>query len=372
VNERPRVVVCGTKFGRVYLAAFRSPAFPFELAGILAQGSERSQACARAYQVPLYTRLDQLPLSVDIACVVVGSSINGGRGAELAQSLMARGIHVLQEHPLHHDELAECLRQARRHEVVYHLNTHYRHVRPVRHFIAAAQALLHRQRPLFVDAVVSFQTAYTLFDLLGRALGRVRPWAFASPAPLRDELRALGDRPPPFRSLDGSLAGVPLTLRIQHQLQPGDPDNHAHVFHRITIGTAGGNLTLVNTHGPTIWCPRPHLPAEARTIVALDDSPARHLDFPSATPIGPPEAPSYREILNDLWPAAVQRALLGLRRAVEDSEDWRKDGQYYLTLCRLWSDVMASLGPVALLDQEPPEILSADELMASTTFDGEM
>ena len=47
---------------------------------------------------------------VDIACVVVSGGINGGPGAELARALMARGIHVLQEHPLHHDELADCLR----------------------------------------------------------------------------------------------------------------------------------------------------------------------------------------------------------------------------------------------------------------------
>jgi pyochelin biosynthetic protein PchG len=365
---RPRVVVCGTKFGRIYLAAFREPDFPFELAGILARGSERSKACAKHYGVPLFTDPSQLPDAIDIACVVVSAGINGGRGAELAQTLMGRGIHILQEHPLHHDELAECLRQAHRQRVVYHLNTHYVHIKPVRRFINAARRLFCHQRPLFVDAAGGFQTAFTLFDILGKALGSIHPWAIADPLPLSDKIRKLSNVENPFRSLEGVIAGVPLTLRIQNQLDPADPDNYAHFYHRVTFGTEGGDITLINTHGPVIWCPRPHLPADSKEAVAIELSPAHHLTFPSAAPLGPAEAPSYCEILSSVWPAGVSRALLQLRRAIIEREDSRQRGQYYLTLCQLWHEVARRLGCVTLVRGVTPNVLPAYGLTGADDF----
>ncbi|MCZ9337922.1 Gfo/Idh/MocA family oxidoreductase, partial [Streptomyces sp. TRM76130] len=76
---------------------------------MVARGGPRSVALAEEYGVPLYPSVDQLPEDVDIACVVVSSSVGGGQGAELARQLLERGVHVLQEHPLHPTELAACL-----------------------------------------------------------------------------------------------------------------------------------------------------------------------------------------------------------------------------------------------------------------------
>jgi pyochelin biosynthetic protein PchG len=349
---RPRVVVVGTGFGRVYLSALRRAGMPFELVGIVARGSARSRACAGAYEVPLYTALGQLPAGVDVACVVVGSGINGGRGAELAQELMARGVHVLQEHPLHHAELAACLREAHRHRVVYHLNTHYVHVRAVRRFIEAARRLVERQRPVFVDVVTSFQVLYTLFDVLGQALGTVRPWSFAASPPGAGVLR----------TLDGTIGGVPATLRVQNQLHPGDRDNGAHVLHRVTLGTEGGSLLLVTTHGPVLWSPRAHMPADYREAVRIEDSAAAHLDLPSVSCIGPEAAPSYRRVVSEEWPAATAAALLELRRAIVAGEDPRPRGQHHLALCRLTADATGRLGAPELLPVEEPHVLGVEAL----------
>lgn len=352
-NNLLRVVVCGTKFGRVYLAAFDPPAPGFELVGIVAHGSARSHACAAHYGVPLFNTVDEVPADVDIACVVVGAAINGGRGAELAQAFMARGIHVLQEHPLHLTELAACLQAAHRHRVVYRLNTHYLHVPPVQRFIRVARALFARQRPLFIDAACSFQVAYTLLDVLAVALGGVHPFSFAQ----LPQLRAAPKLDVPFRSLDGFIAGVPITLRVQNQMDPADPDNHAHLFHRISFGTEGGNLTLTNTYGPIVWSPRPYMPTDMRETVTIDLSAAPHFEYASATIIGPAEAPSYREILRRLWPDGVRNALIELRAAINAKEDPRRRGQLHVSLCELWQDLVARLGPVELVKRAAPEVL---------------
>lgn len=360
-RHRPRVVVCGTKFGRIYLAALRDPSFPFELAGILGRGSDRSRACASACGVPLFTDVDALPADIDIACVVVGAAVNGGRGAELAKALMRRGLHVLEEHPLHEQELAECLREARRQNVVYHLNTHYVHIDPVRDFITASRGLLSRHPAVFVDAACGIQTAFTLFDILGEVLGGLRPWAFAGPPSSTPELEAFGIGQQ-FCTLDGVVAGVPLTLRIQNNLDPSDPDNYMHFMHRITVGTSCGTLTLAGTHGPIVWCPRAHMPGDVRQTATLAESAAPHFDLPSATTIGSPNAPSYRHILSSTWPAGIRRALGQLRDAIDGKTDWLCRGQYHLAVSAAWTEATARVRPIVLITGARQDLPAAEAL----------
>jgi pyochelin biosynthetic protein PchG len=342
---RPRVLVAGTGFGRVYLAALRRPDAPFELAGILARGSARSVACARHYGVPLYTGIDEVP-GVDIACVVVAGAVNGGGGAELAQALMARGVHVLQEHPLHHAELAECLRHARRYRVAYHLNANYVHLDSVRAFVDAARRLLARQQPLFVDAVTSVQMLYTLLDILGAALGRLRPWRLSA-TPAGGAL---------LRTLDGTVRGVPLTLRVQNQIDPRQRDNGSHIMHRVTLGTEGGNLMLVNTQGPVLWSPRLHMPADYRDALTVDDSPAPYLDLPGAIRLDAGPAASWRTVIRDHWPAAAARALDQLRRSVIEGADPLPRGQHHLAVSQLTAEATAALGPPEVVAAGRPEV----------------
>ncbi|WP_436775928.1 Gfo/Idh/MocA family oxidoreductase, partial [Yinghuangia sp. YIM S09857] len=267
-----RVVVCGTNFGRFHLEAIARRPGEYELAAILARGSAASRALADRLGVPFHTSSDTLPEDVDIACVAVGAAISGGSGTELAQTLMRRGVHVLQEHPLHLAEFTECLRVARKHGVQYRVNTHYRHVEPVRRFLAAARQLRQRQAPLFVDAATPVHLLHPLVDILGAALGAVRPWHIGDPAP--------AEPGHPFRSLHGTLAGVPLTLRVHHQLDPADRDNHALLWHRVAIGTAGGVLTLADTHGPVLWSPRLHADRDVEGRFVLEGAGTARFDLP--------------------------------------------------------------------------------------------
>jgi pyochelin synthetase len=360
---RPEVVVCGTRFGRVYLSAFDDPAFGFRLAGILARGSDRSRRCAEQYGVPLYTTVDDIPASVSMACVVVSAAVNGGQGTELAKALMARGIHVLQEHPVHHDELAECVRHARRHGVVYRLNTHYPHVPAVRCFLDAARTLAAKQPLLFVDGACSIQVKYSFFDIVGQALGGLRPWAFTDVAAWCDEVDRRARHRPPFQSLDGVINGVPVTVRLQNQMHPTDPDNHAHVYHRLTIGAQGGSLTLVDSNGPVVWSPRPHIPQEVQDGVAPASSQTRFLDFATATTLGPGPAPTWREVMTSTWPGAVRQALSEWRRTIEGSDGGVAHAQYHLTLTDLVQDVNARYGPPRLLREPAPTPIDASELV---------
>jgi pyochelin biosynthesis protein PchG len=361
--ERYRVVVAGTKFGRVYLSGVRRRGAPYELVGVLGRGSARSEACARHHGVPLYQDVDELP-EVDIACVVVGTAVNGGPGADLAKRLLDRGVHVLQEHPVHHDELAGCLRAARHNRVLYRLNTHYVELAPVRRFLAAARALTARSRPLFVDAACGIQVAYSLLDIVARAVGGLRPWAFADPEPLPEQVRQVADVPPVYRRLDGVIGGVPVSLRVQNELDPSDPDNGAILLHQVSLGTADGVLTLHGSHGPVLFSPRPHLPRAGRDTVDLSELDGEVLDLASAQPIGPATAPAYRAVLREVWPDGVGCALDGLVAAMRSGQDPLRAGQYHLGLCGMWQDLTRRLGQPDLVRRPEPAPVHAGDLDA--------
>jgi thiazolinyl imide reductase len=354
-EERLRVVVCGAVFGQVYLEAFRLRQYPLELVGILARGSPRSQACARHYGVPLFTSVEEIPATVDAACVVVRSRILGGKGTELAHALMRRGIHVIQEHPVHPDEMAESLRLAHSQRVVYRLNSFYVNVGPVRRFIGAARELQRSHKPIFVDAACGCQLSFSLLDIIGASLGTLRPW----------DIEILPHNPgETFVTVKGTFAGLPVTLRVQNQLDPADPDGFSHFLHRISFGYKPGSLCLLDTHGPVVWTPRPQFPREVRSEYASPQFSKPAGDAPRLTTIGSAQTPSFEEIFRTVWPGGVVRALLELRGAILSHEDPLRAGQHQLTICELWKDVLSRTGPPELVHGEPGSALPTERLAA--------
>ncbi|MDT0269018.1 Gfo/Idh/MocA family oxidoreductase [Streptomyces sp. DSM 44915] len=358
-----RTVVAGTNFGRFYVDAVR--AHPgFELAGIVSRGGAQSRALADRLAVPCYASVDELPDTVDAACVVVPAAVMGGSGTELGQELLRRGVHVLQEHPLHPDELAASLRLARSVGRQFRVNTHYPHVASVRRFLAAAAALRARQPVLFVDAAAPVHVLAPLVDILGRALAGLRPWRLGDPAAVPDGVRAAADGAAPLRLLPGTVAGVPLTLRVQNQLHPGDRDNHALFWHRVSVGTEGGVLTLADTHGPVLWHPRLHSPRDAGHRLVFEPGPgAEGLLLPASETLdgdGPP--PSFAEVFADWWPAAVGVALTEFADAIGTGADPLRAAGHDLAVFAFWRDLMARLGPPELIRPGPPTPLAASDL----------
>lgn len=340
------VLVCGTGFGRYYVDAIR--AMPeCALAGILARGSQFSRHYADELGVPCHTSVEQLPDDIELACVVVGSAVSGGPGSDLARQLLARKIPVLQEHPVLPDELAETLRVAAAQGVRYQLNAFYRYLAPIRRFLAAAQQARPAQ---FVDATAPIQLLYPLIDLLGRALGGFRPWA----------LTALPAGDGPYRLVHGILAGVPIILRVQNQLHPGDPDNHALMWHRITIAAEAGTLTLADTHGPALWTTRLHAPRDAHHRLRHTGPGTEHLDLPATTVLPGSRPPAtLREIFTKLWPAGIATAIREF--LAPTAEPALPAARHDLTASRVWQEITEHLGRPALINPAPPRPL---DLMA--------
>lgn len=360
-----RVVVSGTGFGRIHLRAVG--AVPgLRLAGILARGGDASRAVAAAHGVPLWTDVADLPDDVDVASVAVGSAVQGGPGSDLVLALLARGIHVLQEHPAHPDEITAAARAARRAGVRYRLSTHYRHVRATRGFLASAERLRARSPLVHVDAAGPVHLLQPLIDVLGLAVGGLRPWAFADPVERPRELTALETRASPLTAIEGVVGGIALSLRVHHELHPADRDNHALLWPRIALASEAGVLSLADVHGPVTWSPALHTRRDAAGRLDLDGDPARRaMPRLSSWPDAP--APSAGDLFDDVWPDAVAHALAQLVAEIRAGDgDALRHAQADITMARAWVDLTRRLGPPrSIRPGEPPRVTAAAILPAA-------
>lgn len=357
-----RTLVCGTRFGQFYLEALRALPDQFELVGLLAKGSERSKQCAERCGVPLYTEIDRLPGRIDLACVVLRSSVMGGSGTELSLKLLERGIHVIQEQPVHHKDLAACLRTARQHGVHFMTGDLYVHVPAVRRFVAGARAMLRQQPALYIDAACATQVSYPLVHILQEALPSLRPWS------VHHAVKDDG----PFQLLSGLLGNVPITVRAHNEVDPEDPDNYLHLLHSLTIGVPGGSLSLVDTHGPVIWRPRLHAPDVSDVPGELRSSRQAHMLESSVEIIGPAAAPSYKDILLTEWPRAIGRDLLAMRDLIRGKASGEARAQRELLCSRLWQDLTQALGYPVLRSNPGHQPLSATTIReAASRIDAE-
>lgn len=176
--KRYRVLVCGTAYGQVYLSTFLKRNSCFQLAGILGKGSERTKRFAQEFGVPWYSSVNELPNGIDIACVAIRSTIAGGQGTMIAKELLKKGIHVIQEHPVHSGDIQNCLKVAKENCVYYQVNSHYVHVKPVTMFIDYMQALSKSIGLAYIEVTTAPQITYSMLDILGRALGRLSPCTY--------------------------------------------------------------------------------------------------------------------------------------------------------------------------------------------------
>lgn len=331
-KEKIRTLVCGSRFGQFYLEAVKALPEQFELVGLLAKGSERSRICAARFGVPLYTDAAQLPEGIDLACVVLRSSVMGGSGTELTLALLERGISVLQEHPVHHKDMAACMKKARQCNVYYAIGDLYAHLPAVRCFAACARTLLARQEPLYIDAACATQVSYPLMHMLMDALPSIRPWKMNHV--VKDE--------GPFQLVSGMLGGVPITLRAHNEVDPDDSDNHLHLLHSITIGTNGGRLSLVDTHGPVLWHPRLHVP-DVPDLPAELLAEARMTER-SAEVLGKPDSDCYSDILLKQWVKAIGQDLLAIRDQWLGADTSDTRAQQELLCARQWQELTQVLG----------------------------
>lgn len=362
-NQPSKVLVCGAGFGRIHLKAI-SMSDDFKLVGVLSRGSEGSRASAAQYGVPCFTQIDELPDDIDFACVAVPSATGAGEGTEIAVRLLERGVHVLQEVPLLSKEIVRANKAAQIGNARYRPNTMHSDLDSVKTFLVAAESIRKCQEPLFVDAACGVQVSYSLIDILTRAIGGIRPWHFDSPAAPSRASAVLSSTRAPFSAVHGVIGGVPVTLRVQNEMNPSDLDNHALLLHRVSVGFEGGVLTLSDTHGPVLWNSRLHSSRDKEGKLLMGG--LEHLEQRSTVVVGDPSTPKFQSMFDRVWPDAVLSALRDLRdcsKKPEESSSEMSCLQWELGVSILWETLIDRLGPARLINRDEPHIFDISKVV---------
>ena len=335
-----RVLVCGTGFGKVYLNAIaQTPGY--KIAGIMAQGSQRSRQLADHFGVPLYSDPGDEEICPDCACVVVPNAAGGGKGAEIAAQLLGRGIPTLLEHPAHEKEILQCIRASD--GVPFLLNPFYRYIDPIQDFLNAAAFLRKEATLLNASLTCAIHVLYDGLDILGCAIGALAPWKLgdvvSTPGNGVDitELEVGGGN----KTIGALLGGVPVSVTVNTEVDRNDPDHPLHLYHRITLTFSSGTLCLVNTHGPVVWLPFLQIPRSKEgsldSIFKSEES-----QIPSAQIVGSPVAPNMAQTLHEVWAKGIIRALNELTS--QGHSEKRQSAQFQILVSRLWSEVSRKVG----------------------------
>lgn len=359
-KKNRRVLVVGAKFGEVYLNAFLQPQDGFELAGLLARGSRRAQQLAHDFGIPLYTSIAQVPDDIDIACVVVRSTVAQGEGSQLAADLLRQGIHVLQEHPLHPDDVASLQALARERGLIYWVNSFYPHVPAGCCWIERAtriRSLLGGQLPSSALLTTSRQLLYSTLDLLLQACGLADGNSI--------HVKVLDGGDDCFVPLKLELpGGCQAMLRLQSYLDPADPDMFSLVMHQASLMWPAGYLTLEASYGPVLWTGVFHDPQHGSTERTM----YRHADengcYGQPTSVVLHEAPgTWRDAFEIEAAAGVALALRTLCQVLDGaSAPAGFVPEHQLVLARLWLDVLHAAPSVVDRRQAPPKRITRDDL----------
>lgn len=339
--EKPlKVLVCGTNFGRVYLKGLERCGDKFKIAGIFSHGSTQSKQEAEKYGVPLITDLNKVSKKdFDMACVVIRSTAVGGKGTEIAGALLEKGIHVIQEHPVHYNDIVKLLKVAKENNCVYQVNSFYPNVKNVQEFIVKSNKLLKKSRPTYIDATCSTQVLFPMISILGKALSGFHTWKLQTIDSVNSKF--------PFKVLSGEIRGIPAIVKIQNQLDPKDPDNNGFLLHRIVLGTTEGSLCLDNSNGLVIWNPQMYVPHAEGVLDMYGNN--SYVELPVSEVADGVRNTTYAEVYKELWPEGIVCALNDFARAITDNSQKNIMAQQMLTISEIWKDLSEKIGSPQLI-----------------------
>lgn len=343
MNKKLRIIVCGVGFGQFYLRAIEKITDQYKLVGIYSRGSEWSRKWAQRYNVPLYKNINEITTDiVDVVCVVIKSAVVGGEGSKIAHALLEKGINVIQEHPIHIDDYARCIRMAKLNNCRYRLNTFYPELLNVHQFIELAGKLREKSDIKYVNAECSVHVLFPLVDILGRALGGLRPWEFRM---VDKESHAS-----PFSIVYGKIYNVPICINVQNQMEPSNPENSLLLLHKITLYTERGSLTMVGTNSDVIWepCMRKSISSDGGFHLEQNNM---YLDLPVYEEMHNNEGKKFKNMFSEIWPDGIKSFLEKFYDGIHQDEDSGYDAQFLIAACLVWKELSQCIGAADIIER---------------------
>lgn len=330
-----RTIVCGTSFGRFYIEGIKLLKEKYELVGILSTGSAQSKKIAQKENVRLYTDVSQISKEdVDMACVVIRSNIVGGKGSDIAEKLLEKGIHVLQEQPVHFEDMKKCYRIAKNNNCNYFIEMFYSNLTIPKKYISIAEKLTEKSKPLFLEVSCSLQVLLPTIDIVGRIMGGFTPWEMSP-----ESVENIGM----FSQISGMVKGIPCEIKIQNELNADDPDNYVHLLQRMTLYTESGSISMTEAHGEIVWNPCYLIPRdEAGVLDPYKDENVLKIVLNDS--YGYQTRTNIQSLFENEWPEAISSFLTYIYLNISENKEDRADQQHNLMCAKYWNEVGRLLG----------------------------
>jgi len=327
-----KAIVCGTTFGQSYINAIKKMN-NIKLAGILASGSGRSEKCAKEHDVPLYVDVNSIPQDIDIAFVVVKSSVLGGKGTELARSLLKKGIHVMQEHPIHYKEIGDCLKVAHEFNTCYMVGNLYNSLKTIEKFIEAAKYLNKKDVLQHIDVMTSSQLLYSLISILNESLPLFRSF---------DIVSTLTEKRYPFNRVVLSNGQLDVNLQIHNEVSDVDGNNHMHLLHKITFFYKSGRLDLEDTFGAVTW--RNKMNISDNIVLNSKKVEIDYLDKSMLLILKNYGNLTYANLLYKIFPYGIKKEIEKFIENVKQKKINSTSTQKEILVSKKWGQVMEEIG----------------------------
>ncbi|HRU97883.1 MAG TPA: Gfo/Idh/MocA family oxidoreductase [Ruminococcus sp.] len=335
MEKKLKAVVCGASFGQFYMEALSRMSDRIELVGLVARGSEKSIRCAEIYGVSLFTSKDQIPDDIDIAFVILRSAVLGGAANEYTDFFLDRGVHVLQEFPVHPDDVRNNFKKARKNKVCYHVGDFYLHLPQIRKFTEYVKKLNEICPPSHIQmslaAAVSMPALMMLRDML--------------PSANRPELKCVSDNETPFQVILGNIDGVPVTAEIHNEVNTDDPDSAMYLLQAFNVIYETGRLSLQDPLGDIFWYPK----VKSSVSRYRNGAAAREPDKDSRAKDGAVSLSSYETQLsekgvNEIWVQAIISDIEEMLEGITDNKAYMIYSQKIMTGAAQWENFNKLLG----------------------------
>ena len=336
--QKFKIVVCGTHFGKVYLKGIEKLKEKCELVGIVARGSEQAQKCAQKYNVPLITNIKELDnKKIDLACVVIRSSIIGGAGTEVAINLLKRGISVIQEQPVHMEDYVKCLKVAQSNNCLYSFNGFYSNLEISKCLIKNAKKIFRKSQINYIEASCSVHVLFPLLELVGKILDGFGSYKLER---VKSNLNEY------FSEIRGEIKKIPFSLKVINRMNAADPDNGMEMIHKLSIGTDSGTLIMTDTNGMVVWNPRMKIPRDEDGVLDMRGN-NKEAQMPVSQILYSYIPESYKEMYEETWPQGISNVINDFTAEIVEKN--RKASlqrmQLQMEVCKIWKLIGELIGP---------------------------
>ena len=142
----------------------------------------------------------------------------------------------------------------------------------------------------------------------------------------------------------------------------GKDENSVLLFHKISLYTECGNLTMIGTNSDIMWEPRirKYIAADGGFHLEADDE---YLDLPVYEEMHNDEGKCFREMFSDTWPDSIKLFLEDFYRDFYLGKKMDSNAQFLISVCQAWKDLGNSIGSANIIHAYTTKPIKISEIV---------